>query len=630
MVSRRTLFVITMMMAVLFFLFIFSGVMKESLNDYEINQYAEEPVLSKTSQWKYGQSDSSNIVLVGSKKDSGIYNVASQWSIYNKRKFEAYNTVDLYKLSDDNLPKLILIDSEGINFDKDLAVIEKWIGKGINIVFCNLPEPEVIKKNDKLSAFLGIQNVYEDSAEIEGVELFGGFLLGGDTFYIAEDDEEDKLQDFELNIPWYQTTSGTKTYIVGLMDKSKVENEYMPSILWRNSVGEAKVFAVNGDFMSELTGLGFLSGIVSECSEYYLYPVVNAQNMSIVNFPSFSEENNDKMMEIYSRSQPAVFKEIVWPNLLATVEKNRSKITCFLSPQYDYEDANEPIDTELIFYLKLIREQNSEAGLSVARKNSIDVKDKLARDRQYFITQTNQYKFSSFYAQRDDIERTVKLAGSIDAEDMTTITTDYHNNGIVLSYAGDNVTLQMSTIDGFDHTYRQDMRVKALETALGYSNIMIDMHRVSWPKNEEDYFEKLSEKFSKYTNTFWQPFKKFEQTTLSESDKRVRNFLVMDFDESRNEDTISIDVKNIEETAWFILRTHGEAVKDITGGNFTELEKDIYLIKADASHVEIELKDTYNEIYYYIGKDEDTDIVENNETESTEESVSDSEDNSQK
>lgn len=41
MVSRRTLFVISMMMAVLFFLFVFSGVVKDTLNDYDNNSYYE-------------------------------------------------------------------------------------------------------------------------------------------------------------------------------------------------------------------------------------------------------------------------------------------------------------------------------------------------------------------------------------------------------------------------------------------------------------------------------------------------------------------------------------------------------------------------------------------------------------
>lgn len=47
MVSRRTLFVISMMMAVLFFLFVFSGVVKDTLNDYDNNSYYEESVITR-------------------------------------------------------------------------------------------------------------------------------------------------------------------------------------------------------------------------------------------------------------------------------------------------------------------------------------------------------------------------------------------------------------------------------------------------------------------------------------------------------------------------------------------------------------------------------------------------------
>lgn len=601
MVSRRTLFVITMMMAVLFFLFMFSGVMKDTLNDYETNPYADKAQFDSGSQWKAGKDDETDIVLIGARKEGGLYNIVSQFSQYTKRKLTVYYNIGDFKLSKENPPEIILLDSAGINFDKDISVIDSWVKAGMNIVFCNLPASSVIEGNSQLCSILGIQEVYHEKPEVLGVELFGGFLLGGDTFYRAEKDEEKELQDFDLDIPWYRTTSGTKTYIVGLMDKEKIDNEYMPGILWRNSMGEAKIFAVNGDYMSTISGIGLLSGIVSECSDYYVYPVVNAQNLTMANFPGLADENRDKMMEIYTRSQTAVFKDIVWPNLLATVEKNRNKLTCLMSMQYDYSDENEPMDTELVYYLKLIREQNSEAGLSAARKGSISVRDKMARDRQFFKENANQYRFSAFYAGKEDIDDVSELEGTINGENMKTITTDFDDAGTVLSYVGKNVTLQMGTIDGFNHTYQQDMRVKGLETALGYSNILTDMNRVSWPEDGDIHYEKLSDNFSKFTNTYWQSFKDFEQTTLSESDSRVRNFLALDYADSREDNKIHIDVENAKGKVWFILRTHGEMIDKITGGNFTELEKDVFLIETDKSEIDVELKETHNDNYFYMG-----------------------------
>lgn len=48
--------------------------------------------------------------------------------------------------------------------------------------------------------------------------------------------------------------------------------------------------------------LGLLNGMITEASEYYIYPVVNAQNLSMINFPAFADENDEEMMKLYSQS----------------------------------------------------------------------------------------------------------------------------------------------------------------------------------------------------------------------------------------------------------------------------------------------------------------------------------------
>ena len=71
--------------------------------------------------------------------------------------------------------------------------------------------------------------------------------------------------------------------MVGLLDHSKqktqVENEDLPTILWRNGIKGGSVFCIVGDYMKDSTALGLLNGMITEASEYYIYPVVNAQNL---------------------------------------------------------------------------------------------------------------------------------------------------------------------------------------------------------------------------------------------------------------------------------------------------------------------------------------------------------------
>lgn len=597
MVSKRTFAIISMMMAVLFFLFFFSGVMKETLNDYDVNHHYEASTLKKATEWKVDKNASADIVLIGSKKDSKLAAVVSQWCGYTKRKLEICGSVGAYKKGK-TAPELLLLDSNGINFEKDLATIRKWVDGGSNVFFCNLPKPSVIDGNKKLAELLGIQAVYVDKVDIKGVELFGGFLLGGDVIYKAEKASEKELQDFDLQVPWFQTTSGTKTYMVGMMDKEKVMNEYMPGILWRNSIGDAKVFVMNGDLMESLAGIGLLSGAITECRDYDLYPIVNAQNLSLVNFPGFADENQKKMQEIYSRSLPALHKDIVWPAIQALMEKTDNRITCFLNFQYDYEDKTEPETSDYVYYLKSINEVKGEAALDTARVGKTSVKTKLEKDRSLLTSMSSEYVYDAYHATKKDLKDTLALAGTDAAKNMKTVVTEYTEGDRLFYYAGDDLTVQMATIDGTSHTYKEDVRVRALETALGYSNIMVDFYKIAWPESKKDHFEKVSERFSSYVATYWNPFDAFDFTTVSESDRRIRNYLALDYDVNREKNVIRLDLKNVDDVTWFLLRTHGETIDDISGGTYQEMEEDVYLIQTEKNHVEIQLEENDGENYY--------------------------------
>lgn len=601
MVSRRTFFTITVMMAVLFFLFVFSGVMKEELNTYDANQYVKESVQTKEDMWKAAADADPEIVLFCSSGNEELEWTVRQWCAYSKRTFSVYETLSSYAIPNQNKPELILIDSAVLDFSQDMAGLQMYVEAGMNIVFCNLPSAEEVEQYPEFAELLGIQSIRQHTVHLEGVELFNGFLLGGHAIYKAENAEEEKLQDFEMDVPWFQTTSGTKTYMMGMLESEDLDNEYFPALIWRNSVGEAKIFSVNADFMQKVEGIGILSAIMTECKEYDIYPVVNAQNMTLANFPGLSAENNEEMMRIYSRNQPTLFKEVIQPGLQAVFEKSKDIMTCLLMVEYDYEDGIVPIDSDLVYYLKILREQNAEAGLSGSRKEgTLNTKEKIQEDRRYFLSQFSRYDISAYYMEREDIEEAAGMGGSTDAPEMRTITTDFNEELDILSYAADDVTLQMATIDGFSHTYHEDFRVKSIETALGYSNILADMKRVSWPESEEDRWEKLSKDFSRYTTTYWQPFSVFEKVTLSESDRRVRNFLSLDYEASREQSTISLDVENNKGQTYFVLRTHDEEIEEIKGGSFEKIEKDAYLISTKKAHVEITLKQTFNDSYFFI------------------------------
>ena len=295
--------------------------------------------------------------------------------------------------------------------------------------------------------------------KLTGVKLFEGLLLGGEVVYETPKEKEEKeRQDLQLEIPWYQVGSGTKTYMVGLLDHSKqktqVENEDLPTILWRNGIKGGSVFCIVGDYMKDSTALGLLNGMITEASEYYIYPVVNAQNLSMINFPAFADENDEEMMKLYSQSVTGMTRDIMWPSLVSIVEKGKLKMTCFMQPQADYEDGIEPDTKDMIFYLKQMKEQEAEVGLSLEYKNAGSLREKLDQDADFFQKSDSSYKYGAAFAEERDLDTITGLMNTELLKNVSTLVCEYTEKEPVVSYCTDSVTLQSVTSDGMNYSYR--------------------------------------------------------------------------------------------------------------------------------------------------------------------------------
>lgn len=311
----------------------------------------------------------------------------------------------------------------------------------------------------------------EKYAAAVGIHLYEGFLLGGEQIYYAEDEEvNEKKQDMELTFPWYTLESGTKTYMSGIMEETVNYMDY-PPVIWRNSLKSTFVFAVNGDYMEDASGLGLLSAMSAQTKECEIYPVVNAQNLVMLNYPGLAEENEEEMMRRYSRSSQKVIRDIMWPGIITAYRKNSLGLTAMMALQFDYEDGNMPKQERLIYYMKLLNEQNAETGLSGICISDTKLGDKLREDERFVREGIPNYRFTSFYAGELSEEEIGSVLGNGILADVRTVVEDYHGDSEIIGYVSEQVTKQVALSNGLKYTYREDFRNKCVETALGYSKL---------------------------------------------------------------------------------------------------------------------------------------------------------------
>ncbi len=599
--SRREYFTVTVIMLVIFVMFQVTGVMKDYWNEYDKNEYAAASTELKAEgcyQSKINDADIEDgyVVIIGDDESDCTVKMAEIWCEYEKRDYFIFPTLNDAPERKIVNSDFIILDFDFLDVQNDTLILTGYANKGVNMVFANLPDSSVISSNIFLRVLLGIYGVRADSVSLEGITLFDNFLLGGTTIYKPVNQSEEEMQDLVLDIPWYTTYSGVKRYMMGILNKDDyggkdvLKDEDLPAIIWRNSIDNAKIFVVNGGYMDDVTALGIYSAMEYEMNDYLLYPVVNSQNLAITNFAALTSEYDDKMQQYYTRNQKAVFQDIIWPMLCSVYEKTGDVPTFFISPKMDYSSGEEPDADKLVFYQKLLREVDAENGLTLSYGAEFEtsLSEKLEKDVSFYGDNIPNYKFLTLYS-----ENTAKYESVMQNEllgDVRTVLFGRDSLAAPVGYISENVTAQYASVDGFEHKYSDNLKLKSLETCLGYSNILLDLGAVVDPQSDEDRWEKRIERFSSYTSTYWKPFTAFEKTSLSTADRRIRQFLNMDYSEESEGDVIHLKISEIEDKAYFILRTHGQDISSVSGGSFTKIEDSAFLIEVEQTDVEITLK----------------------------------------
>lgn len=297
-------------------------------------------------------------------------------------------------------------------------------------------------------------------------------------------------------------------------------------------------------------------------------------------------------MEIYSRGPGQTFQDVMWPSIASMANTNNLKLSCLFNPQYDYLDNNYPTAESVEFYLRQLKQINAEAGYSLKYRDNTDFQTVVTEDKLFFDTLNSTYAYQTMYTEEKDMEYILQNAESNELlRDINTISMKYTQEYPLLSYVNSDITLQLSTGNARKHSYMDNFTTKSLLTALGYSNVLLDLHPSLWPTSIQDQWQYLYDDMSSNVHTYWSGGLNFERTTLSESDKKVRSFLNLNYKHNRADNKIILEADNYGQEAWFVLRTHDEKIVSVSGGTYYELEQNAYLIKVLEKKVEIELKE---------------------------------------
>ena len=601
MLSKRVYFTVSSLMMLVLFMFQFSGIIRKKYNNFDENKYAvsEENDLNNnnvftvlTDEDKVVKSISGYIVYIGD-INTKTGNTVYEWCNYTKRNLLVYKTVSQYHRYNEKYPDAVLIDSDYVNIDSDIDTFSLLIDYGINLVFCTLPSYSAISENQRFEQLCGI-SPHTESVNASGLKLYSGFLFGGEAWYTKENDPDGKFQNMKLTMPWYNTSNATKTYMSAVVeseDGSKIDNEDQPAVIWRKSHDHAYVFCINGDYIKDISGIGILTAIMSESKDLDIYPVVDSQSVIVNNFPMFSFENDDAVEKYYLRNTSSLLENVIWPDISNLAESTGARFTFMAAPQINYSDNNLVSVREMDYFFRLFSEISSEAGLTTTRDDATSIDEKLTADAGIFSNYLSNYKFTSIIARKDELENVLSSKNSL-IDDVNTIITDSqdYSGTKLFSYVNDNVINVECPVTSDKYTYADDFRQRCFQTALAYTNIEFNMTGVCNPDDEKELWNEEIKSKSTALTSYMKNSKKFTKCSISQADKRIREFMAADYSYKQNSSYVSLDITGDQDTARFIVRLRTGEVENVSGAVCTKVEKGVYLITAQSKHVEMTIK----------------------------------------
>ena len=601
MLSKRVYFTVSSLMMLVLFMFQFSGIIRKKYNNFDENKYAvsEKNDLNNnnvftvlTDEDKVVKSISGYIVYIGD-INTKTGNTVYEWCNYTKRNLLVYKTVSQYHRYNEKYPDAVLIDSDYVNIDSDIDTFSLLTDYGINLVFCTLPSYSAISENQRFEQLCGI-SPHRESVNASGLKLYSGFLFGGEAWYTKENDPDGKFQNMKLTMPWYNTSNATKTYMSAVVeseDGSKIDNEDQPAVIWRKSHDHAYVFCINGDYIKDISGIGILTAIMSESKDLDIYPVVDSQSVIVNNFPMFSFENDDAVEKYYFRNTSSLLENVIWPDISNLAESTGARFTFMAAPQINYSDNNLVSVREMDYFFRLFSEISSEAGLTTTRDDATSIDEKLTADAGIFSNYLSNYKFTSIIARKDELENVLSSKNSL-IDDVYTIVTDSQDYGgtKLFSYVNDNVINVECPVTSDKYTYSDDFRQRCFQTALAYTNIEFNMTGVCNPDDEKELWNEEIKSKSTALTSYMKNSKMFTKCSISQADKRIREFMAADYSYKQNSSYVSLDITGAQDMTRFIVRLRTGDVENVSGAVCTKVEKGVYLITAQSKHVEMTIK----------------------------------------
>lgn len=491
-----------------------------------------------------------------------------------------------------------------------------WAEDGGRLMILCPPAVDAVFRS--FSQKLGIQSYQSGFYQIPGIRILDDFMLhGSQADYMIEDPFESSLI--------LSVSEDCRIYL------ASADQKEIP-LLWSRECGKGRIVYDNIGIY-EKGFRGFHGAAYSLLEDICVYPVINGMALYIDDFPAPSPTGKDFYIDRdYGISTADFYSKVWWPDMMAMMKQFGIRGTAMMIASFETETSPPFTGDEgagkYRYYGNMVLEEGGEIGIHGFNHQPLAGKgfegefpEGLQGDLDY--QDDLEYRFWTDDADvRASLEEAERLYQGVFAKETARVYSPPSNilseeyreklpwympeiRAVAGSYlpgpyihdqefevAGDGIVETPRISSGFNVMQSERLfAVSELNLHFVCSHSVRPEDVLDTEKGANDGWNVLKKDLEQYLSWIFEAAPGIRTLSGSEFAAAVQRFYYVDVNKTETEEGLCLDLENWKDEAWFLLRMNewepDNPATCVQGGNLVKLQGNLYLLKAEASHVEI-------------------------------------------
>jgi len=490
-----------------------------------------------------------------------------------------------------------------------------WVNQGGGLLFAFTPEDELLTRF--FYKEMGVQQgVYDYVPQLTAV-LETDLLAGGKGSHVPWCDEENS-DDYRYGYNFILDDSS-------IVHMTSLGPQGSTPMLWEHKTGNGRVVVNNNDAMGEMWSRGLVAVAYSLTKPAMAYPVINASLFFIDDFPApVPEGYNDFIKKDYGVKTEYFFVNIWFPDMLRMAKKHHIKYTSVFVESYNddvtppYPPTPQSVTERMKYFGSLYLNEGFEIGLHGYNHQSLvfqdfDYKDELPYNKwpndSDVVMALNEAERSEHQLFPGNVMRTyvppsnvlspecravlvknfpdINVISDLLIDDIFNLRSDFGvaDDGII------NIPRISSGYDPFDADNDEqpfwamlnEINLHFVNSHFIHPDDMMDEERGALKG-----WRNLIKSFDTYLT--WLDQFPIRNMTTQEAAPWVQRFDSLTVHTTLSPKKISLDFDGFFDAAWLFVRVNEGVPSSTIGGELTHISENLYLLKASAANVIINLQ----------------------------------------